>query len=50
VTEDPGPVARENAVSHIYVGYHFRDAVVVGTHHGKKIGNWTVDNILQSSG
>ena len=39
--------ARENAVSRIYVGFHFRDAVVVGTHHGKKIGNWTVDRVLR---
>ena len=39
--------ARENAVSRIYVGYHFRDAVVVGTHHGKRIGNWTVSHSLR---
>ena len=39
--------ARENAVSRIYVGYHFRDAVVVGTRHGKKVGNWTVNHSLR---
>ena len=39
--------AQENAVSRIYVGFHFRDAVEVGTHHGEKIANWTVDHILQ---
>ena len=41
--------AKENAVSRIYVGYHFRDAVEVGTHHGEKIANWTVAHILQPS-
>ena len=39
--------ARENAVSRIYVGFHFRDAVVVGTRHGKRIGNWTVNHSLR---
>ncbi len=39
--------ARENAVSRIYVGFHFRDAVVVGTHHGKKIANWTVNHTMR---
>ena len=39
--------AQENALSRIYVGFHFRDAVVVGTHHGEKIGNWTVDHVLR---
>jgi hypothetical protein len=39
--------ARENAISRIYVGYHFRDAVVIGARHGKKIANWVVDRSLQ---
>jgi hypothetical protein len=39
--------SRENAVSRIYVGFHFRDAVVVGTHHGELIANWTVNHVLR---
>ena len=39
----------ENALSRIYVGYHFRDAVETGNRHGKKIGNWTVDRVLRPS-
>jgi hypothetical protein len=39
--------ATENAVSRIYVGFHFRDAVITGTDHGKKIGNWTVNNAMR---
>jgi len=42
--------AQENAVSRIYVGYHFRDAVVTGTHHGRQIGRWTVNHILRPGG
>jgi hypothetical protein len=39
--------ADENAVSRIYVGYHFRDAVETGTNHGEKIGNRAVNHFLQ---
>jgi len=39
--------ARENAVSRIYVGFHFRDAVITGTRHGRRIGLWTVNHILR---
>jgi len=39
--------AHENAVSRIYVGYHFRDAVTAGVHHGRQIANWTVSHILR---
>jgi hypothetical protein len=39
--------ANENAVSRIYVGFHFRDAVEVGTRHGRLIGNWTVNRVLR---
>jgi hypothetical protein len=39
--------ADENAVSRIYVGFHFRDAVKIGTRHGKKIGDWTVKRIMR---
>ena len=35
--------ADENAVSRIYVGFHFRDAVETGTRHGEKIANRPVD-------
>jgi hypothetical protein len=54
---DPSPTLRsfqrfsqardENAVSRIYVGYHFRDAVETGSRHGKRIGSWTVKQILR---
>ena len=37
----------ENAVSRIYVGFHFRDAVETGNRHGKKIGNWTVHTVMR---
>ncbi len=39
--------ADENAVSRIYVGFHFRDAVETGTKHGKKIGNRAVNRLLR---
>jgi hypothetical protein len=55
---DPSPTLRhfthfsqamnENAVSRIYVGYHFRDAVETGIRHGQKIGNWTVNHVLRT--
>ena len=41
--------ADENAVSRIYVGFHFRDAVETGTRHGEKIANWAVDHFLRPS-
>jgi len=54
---DPTPTIRtftrfsqaetENALSRIYVGYHFRDAVVVGMRHGQQIADYTVDTILR---
>ena len=54
---DPTPTIRtfthfseaesENAMSRIYVGYHFRDAVVTGTTHGQQIADYTVDNALR---
>ena len=37
----------ENAVSRIYVGFHFRDAVETGSRHGKKIGKWTVHRVMR---
>jgi PAP2 superfamily len=39
--------ARENALSRIYVGFHFRDAVKTGTRHGERIGNWTVRRVMR---
>ena len=39
--------ADENAVSRIYVGFHFRDAVETGTRHGEKIGRRAVDHFLR---
>ena len=54
---DPNPTLRhftrfsqaenENAVSRIYVGFHFRDAVLTGNRHGEKIANWTVTHVLR---
>jgi hypothetical protein len=38
---------RENAVSRIYVGYHFRDAVTTGSLHGQEIADWTVNHLLR---
>ncbi|MGH8822905.1 MAG: vanadium-dependent haloperoxidase, partial [Jiangellaceae bacterium] len=39
--------ADENAVSRIYVGFHFRDAVETGTRHGEKIANRAVNLFLR---
>ncbi len=41
---------RENGVSRIYVGFHFRDAVGTGIRHGKRIGTWTVNHVLRPVG
>jgi vanadium-dependent haloperoxidase-like protein len=37
----------ENAVSRIYVGFHFRDAVETGIRHGERIGTWTVNRLMR---
>lgn len=39
--------ARENAVSRVYVGFHFRRATEVGTRHGLAIGTWTATTLLR---
>ena len=39
--------ADENAVSRIYVGFHFRDAVDTGLRHGAKIANHAVSHSLR---
>jgi hypothetical protein len=54
---DPTPTMRaftrfsqpeeENALSRIYVGYHFRAAVVTGTRHGQEIADYTVDTVMR---
>ena len=39
--------AEENAMSRIYVGIHFRDAVEEGVKHGRKIGNRAVSLFMR---
>jgi hypothetical protein len=38
--------ARENALSRIYIGYHFRKACIEGEAQGKNIGKWVYDHYL----
>ena len=55
--DSPNPVLRhfdsfseaaaENAVSRIYVGFHFRDAVETGVKHGQRIGRAAVKNFMR---
>jgi hypothetical protein len=40
--------ARENAISRVFVGFHFRHAARAGLRHGHRIGEWTVDSLLRS--
>ena len=40
----------ENADSRVLVGFHFRSSVEAGLKHGRKVGEWTVDQILQWEG
>jgi hypothetical protein len=42
--------ARENGVSRILVGFHFRNAVEQGIEHGRAIGNHVVSRALRPSG
>jgi len=42
--------AEENAVSRIYVGFHFRDAVETGIRHGERIADRTVNRFLRPVG
>jgi hypothetical protein len=54
---DPTPVTRqytsfsqaadENAVSRIYIGIHFRNAVEAGERHGRKIADYAVDKFMK---
>lgn len=39
--------ARENSLSRIYIGYHFRKACIDGEQQGKLIGKWFFDNYLK---
>lgn len=39
-------MARESALSRIYIGYHFRQAVEVGERQGKKLGRYVYENNL----
>jgi hypothetical protein len=41
---------RENGLSRIYVGYHFRHAVDVGIAQGRKIGEYIASNGLKPTG
>ncbi len=41
--------ARENSLSRIYVGYHFRKASLDGEALGKSIGGWIATNSLQEN-
>lgn len=38
--------ARENSLSRIYVGYHFRQACMEGEQQGRNIGKWIYDHYL----
>jgi hypothetical protein len=39
--------ANENALSRVYNGFHFRDAVENGVKHGRHIGTAAVNNFMQ---
>lgn len=41
--------ARENSLSRIYVGYHFRKACIDGEALGKSIGDWIATHSLQEN-
>jgi hypothetical protein len=40
-------MARESALSRIYIGYHFRQAVEVGERQGKKLGKYVFEHNLK---
>jgi hypothetical protein len=40
---------RDNSLSRIYVGYHFRNAVMKGEEQGRKIGKWVIAHTLQEN-
>ena len=39
--------AEENALSRIYIGYHFREATKVGIAQGRAVGNYVVKHSLR---
>ncbi len=39
--------AEQNAVSRIYIGFHFRYASEQGLRHGGRIGSWVADTLLR---
>jgi hypothetical protein len=39
--------ADENAVSRIYIGIHFRNAVEEGVRHGRKIADYAVHRFMR---
>lgn len=39
--------AWENALSRIYVGFHFREAVTAGMQQGRAVGSYVVETVLQ---
>ena len=41
--------ARENSLSRIYVGYHFRKACMDGENLGNSVGNWVATHSLQEN-
>jgi hypothetical protein len=45
--ESLSQAARENSVSRIYVGYHFRKACMDGEALGKSVGGWIGNHSLQ---
>jgi hypothetical protein len=44
---DIDAAARENAVSRVYVGYHFRLATEAGLEQGREVGDYVVRNALR---
>ncbi|MFD2513367.1 vanadium-dependent haloperoxidase [Pontibacter locisalis] len=40
-------MGHENAISRIYIGYHFRHAVVVGERQGRELGDYVFENNLR---
>lgn len=42
-----GAAAQENALSRIYIGYHFRHATKVGLAQGRAVGKYVVENALR---
>jgi hypothetical protein len=46
--ESVAEAAAENALSRIYVGFHFRHAVNVGIQQGREVGDYVASNALRS--